>query len=118
MITVEEAQNPENAEKAAVIFKWIDDRGPGMRGGEVTSSRQQPNTDNTAVTDAAALVSPNKDNDNNRDTFIVEEKPKRATLTQENISDSDFNNDNEVPTERRRQKNIKDQGQRATTTRL
>ena len=34
MITAEEAQDPENAEKAAVIFKWIDDRGPGMRGGE------------------------------------------------------------------------------------
>ena len=59
-------------------------------------------------------MSANTDNDNNRDTFIVEEKPERATLTQENVNDSDFANDNEVPTLRRRQKNIKDQGPRVT----
>jgi hypothetical protein len=30
MITAEEAQNPDNAEKAAQIFRWIDYRQVGL----------------------------------------------------------------------------------------
>jgi len=126
MMTVEEAKSPENAEKAAVIFKWIDEKGiHGGKSSEFMHVHQSPENSmiriTPTLTDSSSCSSNQEELEEQRtknktDTYVVSNID--ALTLDEVTNDNEVNIDNErndeVPTLRRRQKEKRDLGPRVT----
>jgi len=115
MITSEEAENPDNAEKAAQLFKWIDTRGCPSEEFMRVNSESPSNSVVSSETNSDASFVSYVDFEESSENRISDQSEEAETSIVSNISVAVDNNvvndinkvvcDNEVPTLRRKKKN-------------
>ena len=113
MITSEEAENPDNAEKAAQLFKWIDTRGcPSEEFMRVNSESPSNSVVSSETNSDASFVSYVELEESPENRISDQSEDAEASIVSNVSVDNNVVNDvnkvvcdNEVPTLRRKKKN-------------